>query len=600
MELKSYIKVLQRWAWILVLGALLGALVGYGISRVMKPSYQATTKILLSKDPLDQTSQFATMTTQQFVGTYLELLTTTSVIDEASRRLNFPINVINAVQVQQVQTTPILQINTLDSDPQRAAAIGNTLVEVLIDQNEQATGYQQTEDNLKKRISQIEDQISTIQSQFNQLTNDELQSQLKQVDEQIATLEVEILNLKKEIAQIPPTGFFNIQKSVQLAEKQAQLDQLQPVLTQYQQIRTNLEFLGKPSLTSTTPSNYAEGLKLQELQATLDLYQKIHLNLMNDLESVQLARLHNTPTIVQIEKAVPPIAPIQPLPFIYTILAATAGLILALGIAFISEYLDDTYKTPQEIERDLGLSVLGKVAETKSIPGQVVNITSEEFYALRTNIEFSLAGQTLKSMLVVDVLDGSKGKTNVAADLAMSYARSGSKVVLIDADMMHPTIYAHFGLTNETGFSDLLSENLKIEVVSKKVDGIDGLTVITAGKETQAVEELIKSEKIVPVLDKLKKQSDVVVIDSPEASGADAWVLASKVDGVLLVIRQGQAHPDRVKVSLEQLKRAGVKILGTVLCSKSRGRTMATQSNPIPAQDLSIKASSKADGYENQ
>jgi succinoglycan biosynthesis transport protein ExoP len=571
MELKNYLYILIRWIWLLLLCTLLGTGGGYVFSRLEEPAYQASTKILISKDLSDQNSQFAAMNNQQLIDTYVQLLTSTSVIDEASRRLNYEIYLKELGSVQQVQTTNVIEIIMVDGDPQRAAAIANVLVEVLIDQNNQASGYASTEENIKKKITEVEGQITTLQTQFNQISDEKLQSQLKQINDQITPVQDEILKLNTEISPLAYLTRITPEQRNQLVKKETQLAQLQSRLAQYQQILISLELVGKPALNS---SDLGGDLRLQLLQSTLDYYQKTYLDLLDNLQAVQLAHLRNTPTIDQIEKAIPPANPVRPQRSVYIVLGGVIGLMLAIGMIFIIEYLDNTLKTPQDVQQALGVPVLGNIANMqpaskteKGLPveWQLHSQTSEALYTLRTNLEFAVAHHPLKTLLLLSVNESGKGKTSMAVDLAVSYAQSGSRVVLLDADMRNPGIHSYFGLANKNGFSDLLADDLKTDAACKKVEGLDGITVITGGNASPATDGLLKPDKIVQILDELKRRSDVIIIDAPSISVADSWVLASKVDGVLLVIQPRVTHRAFALKSLEQLNLAGATIMGVVL-----------------------------------
>jgi len=575
MELKNYLQILIRWIWLLVLCTVLGMVGGYIASRLGKPIYEASTKILVSKDLSDQNSQFAAMNNQQLIDAYVQLLSSTSVIDEASRRLNYEIDLKELGSVQQVRSTNVIEINMDDNDPHRAAAIANMLVQVLIDKTTQASGYAATEENIKQNISQVEDQIATLQTQFTQISDENLQNQLEQVNDQITTLQDQISKLSTEIGPLASLVFPTAEQSSQLAEKQAQLAQLQSTLTQYQQIRINLEYFGKPSLNST---NLGDDLRLQLIQSTLDHYQTIYLNLLDSLQTVQVAQLRNIPTIEQIEKATPPAQPIRPRRSIYTILGGVVGLVLATGMIFIMEYLDDTLKTPQDVQQALDIPVLGYITNMQPLSNtpnglpvawQLPSQTSDAIEALHTNLEFAAAQFSLKTLLLLGVNDSGEGKTSMAADLAVSYAQSGSNVILVDADLQNPNVHRYFGLTNENGFSNLLADDSKTKAAGKQVAGLDGLTVITSGNGNASLaptaDGMTKPNRIVKILDILRKQSDVIIIDAPSINISDSWVLASKVDRVLLVIRPRVTHFNEARRSLEQLHRAGATILGVVL-----------------------------------
>ncbi|MCX7102548.1 MAG: Wzz/FepE/Etk N-terminal domain-containing protein [Methylobacter sp.] len=561
MELKNYLQIMIRWLWLLFLCALLGIGSGYLASRLQQPTYQASTKILISKDLTDQTSQFAAMTNQQLIDAHVQLLTSTSVIDEASRRLNYEINLKELGSVQQVLSTNVIEI----------IIIANMLVEVLIDQSTQASGYASTEENIKQKITLVEGQISTTQAQFIQISDEKLQSQLKQINDQITVVQDEIVKLTTEIGPLASLNRISAEQGSQLAEKQSKLAQLQSQLAQYQQIRISLDLIGKPALNS---NDLVGDFRLQQLQSTLDRYQKTYIDLLDSLQTVQLAHLQNTLTIDQIEKAIPSAQPIRPQPSIYIILGGIVGLVFAIGMVFIIEYLDDTLKTPQDVQEMLGAPVLGNITNMQPaskterelpIEGQLHSQSSEALYALRTTLELTATHSPMKTLLLLNLDQSGKSKTNMAADLAVSYAQSGSKVVLLETDLRNPGVHSYFGLANENGFSDLLADASKTKAAGKKIDGLNGMTVITGGNASPATNGLLKPDKVGSILEMLKPQADVIIIDAPSSSEAASWVLASKVDGVLLVIQATATHQASALKSMEQLNLAGANIMGVVL-----------------------------------
>ena len=294
------------------------------------------------------------------------------------------------------------------------------------------------------------------------------------------------------------------------------------------------------------------------------------------MQTVQLAHLRSVPTINQIEKAVPPAEPVRPQPRMYTILGGLVGLILATGLVFIIEYLDDTLKTRQDVQQALDIPVLGNItnmqhlldsANGAHVPWQYPFHGSEAMDALLANLEFSATGSPLKTLLLLSVNETGEGKTNIAADLAVSYAQLGTNVILLDADLRNPSVHRYFGLPCENGFSNLLADRSKAETIGQKIETLDSLTVITGGNapQTPATDGVTMPNRIVNILEVLKEQTDVIIIDAPPINVADSWVMASKVDGVLLIIQSGNTHLSEVRHLLEQLNRARAKILGAVL-----------------------------------
>jgi len=182
---------------------------------------------------------------------------------------------------------------------------------------------------------------------------------------------------------------------------------------------------------------------------------------------------------------------------------------------------------------------------------------------LRTNIEISQADRPLKTILVTSA-DIGDGKTSVAANLALSIAQRDKEVVLVDVDLRRPSVHEFFELPNDRGLVDLVSGRAAIsDVLQFKKDR--KVTVLTSGGKPLNPTELLSSKKMDELLSKLEESADVVIIDGPPFIVADAMVMASKVDGVLLVVRPGHTRKSLALGASEQLKRAGAKVIGVVL-----------------------------------
>ena len=272
MELKDYFSMLRRWAWLLALGLVLGAMAGVLGSVFQTPIYESSTRILVLRAPQEKTNDYTYLSDQQLVQTYIQLLTTRPVLENVSARLGSWV-ASSQISVQQIRDTQAIQLKVEDENPQRAADIANTLVQVLIDQNEiiQASRYASTEESIQAQISQIDAQISQMGVEIESVSAETVIEQQKQVDIQIAALQAEVTQLQAEIQQL--SGSTSADQQVLLAEKQARLDQIQPVLTLYQQIYTDLVVLGKPVSAGDNTD------RLSQLQTTLQLYQQIYINL---------------------------------------------------------------------------------------------------------------------------------------------------------------------------------------------------------------------------------------------------------------------------------------------------------------------------------
>ena len=576
MELKQYFQIVRRWLWLLILGFALGGGAGYYYSTLQKPVYQASTRLMIMSAPQEQSYYYDTYyRDQQLTQTYLELLSTQPVLDAVGEELGSAISG-GQIQAQQVRDTPVIELTIKDRDPGRAAAIANILVKVLIAQSEafQAGRYASTEESIQAQIEQIDGQIKSLQREVELITTRDFQEQLRQVETQIKPLQEEVSALQREIAALSPAA--KPDQRAQVAEKQARIDQIQPLLNLYQQIYSNLVVLGKPTETDTN-----NNARMAQLQSTLDLYQNLYLNLLSSLENIRLSRLQNTPNLVQIEPAKVPAAPIGPQPLRDTALAAAVGLMLVAGIVFLVEYLDDTLKTPEDVERVLGLPVLGFVSELRykrrskdriHVTQQPRSPAAEAFRSLRTNLEFSGVQTPIRTLLVTSP-GPSEGKTTVAVNLAAIFSQTDKRVALIDGDLRRPNVHSMFGLPNREGLSNVFLNRARPGMVSRRKDELPNLYVITSGRLPPNPAELLGSDKMDQILEELKTYVELVVIDTPPTVVTDSQVLSAKVDAVLFVIQPGRTNAQEARAALELFRRAGARVVGVVMNRIPRRRS---------------------------
>jgi len=572
-ELKYYISILKRWAWLLILGLILGATGGYGGSLYQTAIYQTSTRVLVMSAPQQSSSDLTYLNEQQLTQTYMQLLTTTPILEGTSERLGYSV-LAKQIKVQQSQGTQIIEITVEDTDPQHAVDIANTLVTILLEESEklQAGRYSTMEESLQAQITQMESQIVSLQSQVEKVSTQSVQDQLNDVEAQMVPLQEEVSTIQQELATLNPA--YTQEQKKRVAELETQLAKIQPLLDLYQQIYSNLVVLGTPNEGGNNNT------RLTQSQTTLALYQQIYVNLLSSMESVRLARLQNTPTIVQIEAATFPSEPIRPRPLTNTMLSGAVGLMLAAGIIFLVEYLNDTLKNPEDIQRHLDLPVIGYIAEMKVssksaealyVAKQPRSPVTEAFRALRTNLEFAGVDQPLRTLLVTSP-GPNEGKTTTAINLAAIIAQGNKKVVLLDADLRRPRVHRFLSLSNQIGLSDLFRGNLELSSVKREVEENPNLQVITSGNLPPNPAELLGSERMDQILGEITSTAEMVIIDSPPSLVSDATILSAKVDGVILVLQPGKTDIASAKASLELLHRAEARVLGVVFNRIPRNR----------------------------
>jgi len=579
MDIKQLFSIFKRWLWLVVLGTIIGGALGYYLSSRQTPIYQARARFVILPSAQTTYDYYSYLNNMNIISTYTELLTTEDLLYEASNRLGFPVMKGQAT-ASQVGETKFVVLTVKDTDPYKAAVIANGLVDILIDQNVklQTVQYESAERNLQARVDQAEEQIAIIESQITSLSTEILQKQIENVQAQMTDVQSQINALKLDMADIDPLSQSEVDRA-RLANDQAKIDELSPILALYQQIYTQLVVLGR-----TPDTGAASSVDLDRLKTTLQLYQQIYISSISSLEALRLAQAQNTPTVVQVEPATTPKNPISPKPVQSALLYAAVGLVVTAGIAFLIEYLDDTVKTPDDVKNTLGLPVVGLVAELKGnydgknalrsgvfVADQPRSPVSEAFRALRTNLEFSSVDSPLKTILVSSSGEG-EGKTTVASNLAIILSQGGKKVLLLDADLRRPNVHKQFSIPNRVGLSDLIRGRMDVEDVIQVPENIKKLSIITSGSLPPNPAELLGSLKMGLILDSLKSIFDVIVIDTPPMLVSDAQILSSRVDGILFVVRPGKTHIDVAKSPLEELKRIDARVVGVVLNRIPRNR----------------------------
>lgn len=578
-DLKKYWLLLKHWAWLLILALVLGAAAGFGFSRVQTPVYQGVTKVMVTRGGMaDQSLDiYSSIYAAQLTQTYLELLQTKTVLDTVAERLGIdPKKMVSDATA--IRDTTIIEITADHINPQMAASIANMLVTVLIEQNEkiQSGRYVVMEESLLAQKTQMEQQITTLQSQIDQASIKTVDEQKQWLQDQISGLKQESSTLPKEIAAVSYPYSSTPEQRIDREQKKVRLVQVKLLLPLYEQSYTNLMVYG----TQVDAAKGTANSQLSLLTSTQSLYQQIYVSVLNQLESVRLASLQNTASVVQIMAATVLEDPIRPKPYLNAALAGILALLLTTGILFLNETLDNTVKTSDEIEQILGLSTIGYIAEMKSkgvdetgtyVSKQPRSQIAEAFRSLRTNIEFASVAKPIKTILVTSP-EPDTGKTTIAANLAAIFAQKGRRVLLLDADLRRPQVHHVMNLKNRIGLTDLLLENPVMEKVNQPVESSEHLTVITSGSLPPNPAELLGSTKMERILTEIGKAMDIVVIDSPPSLLADVQVLAAKVDAVLLVIKPGKTQKAAVKATIELLTRANARIIGVVLNGISRDR----------------------------
>lgn len=190
---------------------------------------------------------------------------------------------------------------------------------------------------------------------------------------------------------------------------------------------------------------------------------------------------------------------------------------------------------------------------------------AEAYRTLRSNIMFAGVEQKIQTLLVSSATP-SDGKSVTAANLAVTLAQSGHTTILVDADLRRPSQHTIWGVENGRGLTSMLLDKTLIDAPPLQKTPVEGLLLLTSGPNPPNPADLIVSRQMETVIDALKRQADYVIFDAPPILAVtDAPLLASKLDGLLLVIKAGTTRRDHAERAKEILDRAHVRLLGVAL-----------------------------------
>jgi succinoglycan biosynthesis transport protein ExoP len=305
------------------------------------------------------------------------------------------------------------------------------------------------------------------------------------------------------------------------------------------------------------------------LQRDLEIDQNLHQIVSKRLAEATLTEALTTNNIRVIERALES----EPVSQTAKTMALNLflGLTLGVGLGFIVEYLDKRFKSADEVEQYLGLPCLGTIPHypgirhgRKPIALQDAGSSIAEAYrSLRTWVQASAAAP-VKSLLITSATPA-EGKSTTAANLAVSFAQLGRRVLLVDVDLRRPALHRAFGLTNDAGLTDVLVRGTDWRQVLQRTD-LDNLQLLPAGFIPSNPVELLSTQRLQTLIAQAKHDFDLVIFDAPMVlSLPDVATLAPTMDGVVLVHHPTHRGKDVILQAKRLLVRLGAPLLGVVL-----------------------------------
>jgi len=353
------------------------------------------------------------------------------------------------------------------------------------------------------------------------------------------------------------------------AQYQADVDTNEKMLKDIKEqvLRTEGEFARSDAERQELQSleNQEEGLSRQYMEVSNDLSKMEVAATQADFANIEWARTPSVPDVPSFPKL-----------SITLTVAIMLGLALSLGIAFLRELTDNTVRSPQDIARVGQLNLLGMLPHENDDPESTGarlplvifdapnSMLAEQFRQLRSRLQYAASLDTTRSMLVTSA-GGGDGKTVVATNLAAGLALNGRRILLVDANFRRPELHNVFGVSNDTGFSDVLNSLDQFEQCVLE-STVPNLSVLPSGPRPGNPTELLESQLLIDFIDRALEEYDHVIFDTgPLPLVSETVALAPRVDGVVTVVRASRNSRGLLQRVRDTLRQVKAEHIGVVL-----------------------------------
>jgi len=527
---------------------------------------------------------------------------------------------------ERVEETSIISLSLVSRDPVKAAEWLNVFIDqyiaLNIEDNLQRTQkvydvIQSKLDPLRRQLEQSEKSLVTfrekkgsllfsdqdknvISEQINMLTTEYAKAKTERIrlETKLAALKnIETTDLSgislPEILQDPTISQLRQQKNdieMEITQKSGTLKEGHPVMkdlrsrldginrlidrqvaTLTESIRTDYEmvrqresslFSNLQNLKDQSVELARQSLELERLQREYDQNKAFLEEMLARSKETDISASAAVNNVRVLEPAEVPRAPFSPNIPRSVALGLILGLMLGIGVVLGLDFMDQTIRSPEQAERALGLEVLSLVPERQQ--GRE-HAGVEALQSLRTALILASRGDRGQVLIITSAVPG-EGKTSIATELAKTFARAGSRVLLIDADLRKPKVHRHFDVDNRKGLTTLMVGEGSTEQLTRAIPDINGLDILTTGPLPPNPPELFAKPAFDRFLQEARSRYDWIIVDTPPiASVTDPVICASHADMALIVVRYGSTRHPIIRDALRHISRSNVHLAGILL-----------------------------------
>ena len=351
-------------------------------------------------------------------------------------------------------------------------------------------------------------------------------------------------------------------------ERQFMTTQAEDLRTNITKAQDEIRQLDNVIASATSARQIQDARTRQEsLRSQVSSWQATYVGLQSALQQ------GSTNFISVVEQPQVPGAPVGTSTSTTVLIAAAIGVMLAVGAAFLLEYLDDTVKSADDVRQLTQLATLGGVPNIagEQLPDKLISLrqprspVTEAYRMIRTNMRFSSIDNPLHTLMITSPNPG-EGKSLTTANLAVVLAQSGQRVIVVDADLRRPMQHLIFELDDKVGLTTILPDPaIHVSDVWQNTP-IENLKVITSGPIPPNPADMLGSKRMGQLIDELRTKAEIVIFDTPPVTAvADASILSVRLDGVLLIVRSGRTRRTPMQHSQDILTTAGANLLGVVM-----------------------------------